>query len=193
MAVVVCACTLVAFWSADILGEQKPPPTTAAGLEEALAALRKHPDDPSIQEHYIDAFPQTYKDFLELFDFRKPLYDGHEYVEALWSLVKHHEKRVGTLLVQLSEDAHYNVDAPSYLQNATADYASQYTNQFAGSLKSLPSNKRQNLITFLADVENHHSYPQYQVIINHLKGLGETAMAKQFEIARAKRIKQPHG
>jgi len=171
---------------------QSTMPNGAEQLTQALAQLQRAPDDRKVQERYLDAFPQTYKSFLELFDFNHPLYDGHEYVETLYSLVGSHELEVGRLLVQLSKDAHYDADAPSYLQNATATFGSQHIEIFLALLKQLPVGEQANLITFLADVENHQAYPEYQLIIDHLKALDERSFARKFVAARAKRSRQPH-
>src|SRR5262245_6644959 len=100
---------------------------------------------------------------------------------------------LGKLLVGLSKDAHYEADAPSYLQHVTAAYAGQNTKTFAQLLKELPLQKQTQLITFLADVENFHGYTDYVDIIEHLKGLGEANLASQFAEAKNKREKQPHG
>ncbi len=108
-------------------------------------------------------------------------------------MAKTHEEEVGKLLVTLSKDAHYNADAPAYLQSATSLYRSEHTQTFLSLLKGLPAAKQANLIAFLADVENHDAYPQYQIIIDHLKALGDVALAQKFELARAKRARQRHG
>ena len=162
-------------------------------LSGALADMRNSADDRRAQMRYLRAFPKTYKEYLELFDLGQPLYDGHEYVNAISPLAANYERTVGNILVNLSQDAHYDADAPSYLQQATSEYAAQHTKTFVSLLKRLPSMKEANLITFLADVENHRAYPEYQMIIDQLKTLGETALVNKFELARAKREKQPHG
>ena len=61
---------------------------------------------------------------------------------------------------------------------------------FADLLKRLPLQKQTQLITFLGDVEAHHSYPEYQAVIDSLKRTGEDKLAGRFEEARAKREKQ---
>jgi hypothetical protein len=164
----------------------------ATRLSRALAALKAAPDDRISQRRYLDAFPRTYKEYLLLFDYRQPLYDGHEYVVAISSLAGNYETEVGSLLVNLSKDAHYDSDAPAYLQNATSIYAAEHTKTFAELLDKLPADRQANLISFLADVENHDSYPEYQALIDHLKAMGKTSLASKFETARTRRKKQPH-
>ena len=177
----------------SVRAQEKQLSPRAQELTRALAALQSKPGDPITQEHYLQTFPRDYKTFLDLFDLDHELYDGHDYIDVLPSLAGNHDTEVGTMLVGLSKDAHKESDAPSYLQDATAMYGSQHTKSFAKLLKQLPTEKQNQLITFLADVENHHSYPEYQSIIDHLKGLQEQDLASKFEEARRKREQQPHG
>jgi hypothetical protein len=183
---------LLICWSAAGSANEKIGADAAKQLMRALSQVQKTPDDRKVQERYLEAFPQTYPSFLELFDLNHPLYDGHEYVETLYSLAESHELDVGRLLVRLSKDAHYEADAPSYLQNSTVTFGSQHTKTFLALLKQLPVGKQANLITFLADVENHQAYPEYQLIIDHSKALDERSFVRKFEAARAKRSRQPH-
>jgi hypothetical protein len=163
-------------------------------LEEAWAELQKEPNDYTTQKRYLAAFPQSYKSFLALFGLNGELYgSAHEYVDVLPTLARNHERAVGSLLLHLSEDAHYEADAPSYLQHATATYGSEHTRTFAKLLGSLPVGKQSRLIAFLADVENPAAYPEYQAIIDHLKALGDGGLAAKFEVARENRSGLRHG
>ena len=185
-------CLAVIVWPIHLNGRQKVEPVKVESLRTALSQLVHAPNDPSAQARYLELFPRTYNVFLQLFEPGQPLYDGHDYVEALSPLAKTHEEEIGKLLVTLSKDAHYDADAPAYLQSATSLYGSEHTQIFLSLLKGLPPSKQENLIAFLADVANHDAYPEYQIMIDHLKGLGETALAKKFELARTKRSRQPH-
>ncbi len=188
---VLAAFLLLAIWPQFSPAQEKVLSRRADKLTRALAALQKAPDDPQVQETYLRAFPADYETFLELFDFGRELYDGHDFVVVLPALAKDHEREVGKLLVQLSKDAHYEADAPSSLQQATAAYGSQHTKAFAKLLKLLTTDRQHQLITFLADVESHPSYKEYQEIEDHLRALGEGSLADKFERARAKRRLQP--
>jgi hypothetical protein len=161
--------------------------TQASKLSIARTNLQKQPDDTGLQQAYIDSFPQTYSEFLRLFDYRAPLADGHEYMETLRSLISKHELAVGRLLVRLSKDAHYEADAPSYLQQTTAAYGSEHIVTFTTLLEQLLPKERASLIVFLADVENHASYYDYDNIVRQLKTHHQTELAKQFESAREQR------
>jgi len=164
----------------------------AQQLRHALSQLQRDPNNRGFQREYIRVFPHDYKVFLELFDLDHPLYDGADFIAVLSSLDKTFDTEVGNLLIELSKDAHYEADAPGYLQNATAVFASQHTETFLSSLKRLPADKQGHLVGFLADVENFRSYPEYQLIIDHSIALGEVSIARQFESARAKRSQQPN-
>jgi len=129
---------------------------------------------------------------LQLFDYYHVLYDGHDYIQILGTLATAHELEVGRLLVQLSKDAHYEADAPSYLQHLTAAYGSKHPVTFATLLKELSPKDRSNLITFLADVEVHSSYPEYQNIVKELRARHQIELAKQFELARENRQRKGH-
>ena len=165
----------------------------AQELTDALAALKNNPSDGAVQERYLKVFPQHYEEFMDLFDLDRELCDGHDFIFPLSSLGKEHEKELGKLLVGLAKDAHYEADALSYLQHVTAVYGGQHPEVFAELLKQLPSPKQKQLISYLADVENHSAYHEYQEIIDRLKSIGEGQLALRFEKARTKREKEPHG
>lgn len=161
-------------------------------LTDALVELQKSPGDPAAQERYLKAFPNDFKTFLELFDLDQELYDGHEYIDVLPSLAKKHEVELGTLLVQLSKGAHWDADAPNYLQFVTTVYAGQHTKTFVSLINPLPPKDQANLITFLADKENHVGYKEYQDIIDRLNSIGQDRLAKKFVVAREKRMRRFH-
>jgi hypothetical protein len=164
----------------------------ARELTQALAVLRASPDNSPAQERYLKTFPHEYTEFLNLFDVGRELSDGYDFIDALSLTEKDHAAELGALLLGLAKDAHYKADAPSYLQHVTAAYASRHPSTFAELFKQLPSQKQTQLITFLADVEAHSSYREYQAIIDGLKRIGEDKLAMRFEEARTKRERQPH-
>lgn len=162
----------------------------ARDLTQSLAALRANPADSQEQERYLKIFPHDYKEFLNLFDLDRELYDGHDFIEALSLTGKDHATELGKLLVGLAEDAHLDADAPNYLQHVTAVYAGQHAKTFAELFSHLRPQKQNQLISFLADAEAHYSYPEYQAIIDAFKRIREDKLAARFEEARAKREKQ---
>lgn len=162
-------------------------------LKAAFASLKATPTSRSAQHRYLKAFPRTYKKFQAYFGTGGALADGNEcdYIFALSTLQSHHMAEVGSLLVQLSKDAEAQGNAPSCLHNVMANYGSRYTKRFAGLLHQLSPQERGQLINFLADVESAH-YPEYQAIIQNLKGLNEPELAKEFQQAQAGRSTQSH-
>jgi len=181
---------IVLFFGIHATAQDKQLSPKARELTQALAALRSNPSASTAQERDLKTFPHDYKEFLNLFDLNHELYDGHDFVDALSLAGKGHETELGNLLVGLAKDAPYDSDAPSYLQQITAVYAGHHARTFADLLKRLPLQKQTQLITFLGDVEAHHSYPEYQAVIDGLKRTGEDKLAGRFEEARAKREKQ---
>jgi hypothetical protein len=189
----VAACLLLGISALSLAAQEQQLSAEGRNLTEVRAELQRKPDDATVQQLYLEAFPHDWKAFLRLFGYPNgELYDGHEFISVLPSLAKHHDVEVGTLLIQLSKEAEYDADAPSYLQHATAAYAAENTGTFASLVGQLSPTERLHLITFLADVENHSAYKEYQDIINHLKSLGQDSLAKEFEMARKKRQQQPH-
>ena len=89
----------------------------ARELTQALAALRTSPDNVVAQERYLKTFPHDYTEFLNLFDLYHELYDGSDFILVLPLAGKEHPNELGKLLVGLAKDAHYESDAPSYLQH----------------------------------------------------------------------------
>lgn len=191
IALVVLASSAVILSESSTYAQQEHLSRRARELTRALVALRNKPRDTAVQKEYLQAFPHDYKEFLALFDFGHELYDGHDFIDPLPSLGSQHPVELGELLIGLSKDAHYEADAPNYLRHATATYAVEHSQMFARFLKQLPPAKQQQLITFLADIENFRAYPEYQEIVDHLKGIGERKLAIDFEEARAKREKEP--
>jgi hypothetical protein len=160
-------------------------------LKAAFNSLKTEPNNRSAQHRFLKAFPRTYKKFQTYFGSGGALADGNEcdYIFALSALQSHHVAEVGSLLVQLSKDAESQGNAPSCLQNVTANYGSHFTKSFAVFLHQLSPQDRGQLIDFLAELESA-DYPAYKAIIQNLKGLDESDLAKEFQQAQAERSKQ---
>jgi hypothetical protein len=162
-------------------------------LQAAFNSLKANPNSRTAQHHYLKAFPHSFKRFQAYFGAGGALADGNEcdYIFALSALQSHHVAEVGSLLVQLSKDAESQGNAPSCLQNVMANYGSHFTKSFAVFLHQLVPQERGQLIDFLAELDSAN-YPEYQGIIQNLKGLNEPELAKEFQQAQAERSKQSH-
>lgn len=158
---------------------------TPERLKAAFASLKETPNSRTAQHRYLKAFPRTYNKFQAYFGTGGALADGYEcdYIFALSTLQSHHVAEVGTLLVRLSKNAEYQANAPSCLQNVMAKYGNHYTKRFAGLLHQLSPQERGQLITFLAEAGLANG-PEYQGILQNLKDLEETELAKEFQQAQ---------
>jgi hypothetical protein len=183
--------------SASLLNQaqdkQTPLSSRVRELANAREALKKNPQDAKTQELYLNAFPQNYKEFVAFFVDGHNFSDGFDVIMILPSLAENHADELGKLLVGLSRDAKWDADAPNYLQYVTTLYAGQHAKTFASLVNQLPPRNHANLITFLADKENHTEYKEYQDMIDRLRGIGQDRLAKEFEVAREKRMRQLHG
>jgi hypothetical protein len=182
---------LVALCSSSAVAKPLHRAQSPEKLKAAFTGLKANPNSRIAQHHYLKAFPRTYKKFQAYFGAGGALADGNEcdYIFALSALQGHHVAEIGSLVVQLSKDAESQGNAPSCLQNVMANYGSHYTKRFAGLLHQLSSQERGQLINFLAGVESTN-YPEYKAIIQNLKGLNESELAKEFQQAQAERSKQ---
>jgi hypothetical protein len=184
----------------NLAGQSLPPrPPARSGAEElqsAFTQLKANPNDRAAQKRFLKAFPQDYRGFMAMFGAGGSLADGYpcDYIFALSALQDHHSAQVGRMLVQLSKDAEYQSDAPSCLQHVLAGYGSRYTKAFAGFLHELAPRDRDQLITFLADIDTKvASNLDYRRIIRNLKQLNEDELAKKFQQAQIDHARQPRG
>ena len=184
----------------NLAGQSGPPrPRVKSASEELKSAfthLKANPSDRAAQMRYLKAFPQDYRGFMAMFGAGGSLADGYQcdYIFALSALQSHHSSQIGRLLVQLSKDAEYQSDAPSCLQYVLTGYGSRYTKAFAGFLHELAPKERDQLITFLADIDTKvSSNLEYRRIIWNLKQLNEAELAKKFQQAQTDRARQLRG
>ena len=191
-ALAICLALLLLASSCSFAAAQPArPAATPEKLKAAFASLKATPNSRTAQHHYLKAFPRTYTRFQAYFGTGGALADGYEcdYIFALSTLQSHHVAEVGTLLVQLSKNARYQANAPSCLQNVMAKYGNRYTKRFAGLLHQLSPQERAQLVAFLAD-DGLANGPEYQGILQNLKDLQETDLAKEFQQAQAERSRQ---
>ena len=191
----ICLALLLFAPTCSLAAAQPPrPAATPEKLKAAFASLKAAPNSRTAQHHYLKAFPRTYTRFQAYFGTGGALADGYEcdYIFALSTLQSHHVEEVGALLVQLSKNAQYQANAPSCLQNVMAKYGNHYTKRFAGLLHQLSPQERSQLVTFLSDAGLANG-PEYRGILQNLKDLEETDLAKEFQQAQAERSRQSHG
>lgn len=194
IAFVLLLSTLPASAYAQNAGNPKPLIPEAAKVEKAYMAMKNHPGNSLYEKQFILAFPRNWKTFLDVYqppDFSQ-LYEesADQICFTMPALSDKYPERVGSLLVGLSKDGHYDSDAPACLQDVTAKFAAKHTSLFVRLFRQLSSSEQKNLVKFLADVANFEAYPEYKQIISHLESSGNRDLAKKFKRAKQARMKE---
>lgn len=159
-------------------------------IKSAYEELKQHPASVQRQLTYLKVFPQNKERFTTIFDsdnFGELYSDYSEYIDAFISLAKNYPEEVIDKSITIGKNLKWRADATGQMQNSIVDLGNQYTPLFSKKLKALSPVEASNLITFLADVENHKAYPEYQKLIESLQKIGENKLAAKFIHARALR------
>ena len=94
--------------------------------------------------------------------------------------------------IDIGKNLRWEADAVGYLQHGIVALGNNYTSLFILKINSLSPEEQSNLISFLADVENHDAYPEYKQLIKSIKVAGRTDLADKFITAMNQREKQHH-
>jgi hypothetical protein len=163
-------------------------------VKHAFEALKRDTASTAKQLAYIKVFPANKQQFLAVFppeDFTQ-LYDGHEYIKKFADLVAHYPANVISKAINIGKDLEWDADAVNYLQDELVSMGKTHTRIFVKNIKALPTSQTNSLITFLADSENHASFPEYQLLIDKLKAMHQSILANKFIAARSKRQSIKH-
>ena len=175
-------------------------PPTSAELEVLRIQIEATPT-PEAEARYLALFPKTFAEFTKTFAHTftpEGLYyqelekTSWQHLELLEQLAVKYPRAVLDIWLSVSANAHYDADAVSQLQHQLAEYAAKDTKTFATEIMTKSDAQRRNIITFLADVENHSAYEDYATILNNLEKLGQTKLRRLFLDAKAKRMKYRH-
>jgi hypothetical protein len=143
---------------------------------------------------YLNAFPATFQKFKFTFYGETgvgELYDkAEDHLTLLEKLSKKHPAKVLSIWLNVATFGEWDADAIGILQEQLANYAAGNTKQFAEAILSRPPKQRLSIIKFLADVENHSAYHEYQRTTENLKVLGFKELSKQFLKAKKERQKE---
>jgi hypothetical protein len=185
------------FSNADLLHSQEGNISTkAASILQRFKELKKDPDNNDQWVNYLKIFPNTNKEFKKIFDpddFSELYHNSDQYIFILERAPQNLKREIIKLIFNITKTgAPGCCDAWSALHMATESCALNDINLFMTALKALKQQERQNIIKFMADKEAIRSSEPYQNIINILKSKHENELAKEFEVARKKRIAQPH-
>jgi hypothetical protein len=159
----------------------------------AYGLLIENPASNQAQLGYIRAFPADKAIFMTVFQpkhFGQLYHNSHEYITAFLNLAKYHPQLIIDKSVSIGKDLIWEADATGDIQNGIMTLSVTYPDLFIKKLKTLTRVQQKNLITFLADVENHPAYPHYQQLIDILNKKRETRLATRFIDARTVREKE---
>jgi len=162
-------------------------------VQTAWNKLKNDSTSKQKQLGYIQAFPENGRQFKAVFnphDFKQLYKDSYQYIETFLSLSKVYPAKVIDKSIDIGRELVWEADATGQIQEGIVELGNENTRLFVNKVKSLTSDQKKHLITFLADVENHKAYTIYQQLIDSLKRINEPELASQFIKARALRMKQ---
>ncbi len=174
---------------------------TVSPASEKLERLRQQVEkshDPVVEKQYLDLFPSSYTRFSQTF-YGKDLKTldelsdkTEEHLSLLNALSVKYPSKVLNIWMGVATNGHWEADAVGILQDQLVQYAVTHTQEFVSVLLAKPLKERLSIIRFLADVENHHSYPEYVSLMENLKRLGYEELYQQFAEAKQDRMKRHH-
>jgi len=190
--IILVSFNLASFSQTDILIPE------AQTIKTAYDNLLKNPDNKELQKRYIIGFPDNADIFKRVFQsptFDQLYMDSHLYIFKLAELSKNYRDLVGDKLIRLCIGLKkWDADAIGHIQHVTMGYANSNYSDFIGLIKKLNNQDLPTLVTFLADVENHSVYGDYQEFMDKLKSNKETGLFDLFKKAKDTRISQKdHG
>jgi len=162
-----------------------------------LESLRKAVENnkgPEAEKEYLNAFPTTFEKFKQMFygNNLDELYDTHsDHLTLLQRLSAKYPEKVLSIWMGVATNGHWDADAIGILQHQLAEYGARNTKELATALLSKPKNQRLSIIRFMADVENHYVYQEYQTIMKNLKASGYSELYRDFDAAKKDRMKKP--
>ncbi|HTK21826.1 MAG TPA: hypothetical protein VL442_20055 [Mucilaginibacter sp.] len=165
---------------------------TSQKIKTAYEELKRHRAAREKQLAYLKVFPQNKEQFTAIFDpddFGELYSDNFKYIDAFISLAKNYPGEVIDKLINIGKNLKFRADATGQMQHSIVGLGNQYTPLFSKKLKALSIIEVDHLITFLADVENHKAYSEYQQLIESLQKIGENKLAAKFIRARILREK----
>jgi len=163
-------------------------------IQTAYDNLLKNPTDKDLQKRYIRVFPDNANLFQRVFQsptFDQLYTDSYVYIIKFAELSTDNPDLVGTKLIKLCIGLKkWDADAIGYIQHVTMGFANSNYSDFIGLIKTLKKQDLKTLTTFLADVENHSAYGEYQEFLEKLKSNKETELSDLFKKAKETRIRQ---
>lgn len=167
----------------------------ARKVKNTYENLKRNPNSMELQKKYIEIFPENVETFKRVFcseTFDQLYKDNHSYISEFSRLSIDFSDLVGNKLIKLCVGIKkWEADAIGDIQHITMEYANSNYNDFVKKTHLLNKN---DLITFLADVENHSAYRLYQEFMGKLEEHNEPELFTKFKEAKEERIsKKDHG
>ncbi len=154
--------------------------------------LQSCPGSKTCALNYIEVFPDDTAQFLRVFapaDFGQLYKSSDNFIDEFFKLSRYHSVLVINKAIDIGKDLKWDADAVGYLQHGIVALGNRYTRLFILKINSLKPKEQSNLITFLADVENHDAYPEYKKLIKSINDAGRTDLADKFKTAMIQREK----
>jgi hypothetical protein len=139
-------------------------------LKNALIELKS---DRNInnQKEYFELFPDSFESFLNMFGFKDgrgaPLYDGFEYVQALFALDSIPETQQMKKWINISINGYWDADAVNYFQNNLRPIVLKKTDLVYEQLKKSTDQEIESFFYFFFN----EIHPQYETIPSEFKKL----------------------
>jgi len=171
-----------------------PAADTAARLESLRQQMAAGPT-PEGERAYLAAFPRSYASFRDVFDSEQFDLLYPRYVEHMTLLEQIGGRRPDDVLdlqLCIATGAEWQADAVNMLRDQLAATAAREPDRFARALEARSWSAARSVVTFLADVECHASYHEYELAIDGLRAAGHPQWALEFEQARTARMLQPN-
>ena len=192
--------TLWTFICAPAFAHDKGAPPLSAeskAVQKAFIALKAGPTLPQLQLAYVKTFPKSRAAFLRVFvdeqNSRQLYSESHEYIAALHQAGKVFPKNVLRICFSIGKNLVWEADAIGDLQHTTVKLGVEFPRVFAEETRRLLATEQLHLFRFLADVENHRAYTEYEMLRQKLAATGATDLAAKLGLARERRMKLPHG
>jgi len=139
-------------------------------LVSALSNLQQDPNSNN-QKIYFDLFPNSFESFEKVFGFKNgkaaPLYDGFEYVQALFKLNDIPEKQQIQKWINISIGGHWEADAVNYFQHNLQPRILQNVDLTYELLSKRTSKEIESFFYFFFN----QIHPQYESVPTDLKKL----------------------
>lgn len=164
----------------------------AKEINIAYEQLQEKPNSKEIQIKYVEVFPEDADIFKKVFHSPKfdQLYmESHLYIFKLAELSESFPDEVGRKLVKLCLGLkEWDADAIGHIQHVTIGFTNSHYDTFMVIISSLDVLELEVLATFLADVENHAVYSDYNDFLKKLQANGEQTVYDVFKRAKEDRI-----